>query len=259
MESDRPFLIVSDVHLGAVPPATERAFRAFLDHAAATASGLLINGDLFDLWIASRRFMLRQHVRVVAKIADVVDAGVPVYFVGGNHDAAEYGAEALQDDLGVTVLREPARLTLGGWNALVIHGDGVRDASDEYRKRHPILRSRAFRWLAQHTLPLDRIADWVDSTSATPRQVARHESGAGQGPTPAAPLIEAWARRALERTPEVDLVIAGHSHLPAVLETSPGRFYVNSGDWVCHMTYAALPPMKAAPPEIRSWEAQQRR
>jgi UDP-2,3-diacylglucosamine hydrolase len=257
VETDRPFLIVSDVHLGAVPPATERAFRSFLQHAAETASGLLINGDLFDVWIASRRFMLRQHVRVAAKIADVVDAGVPVYFVGGNHDAAEYGAEALRDDLGVTVLQEPARLTLGGWNALVIHGDGVRDGSSDYQKRHPILRSRAFRWLAQRALHLDRIAEWVASTSATPRQVAQHQSGAGQGPTPAAPLIEAWARSALERTPDVDLVVAGHSHRPALVEISPGRFYVNSGDWVFHMSYAVLPP-GIARPEIRRWQSRDR-
>src|SRR5690606_42068249 len=46
--TDRPFLIVSDTHLGAVPESTERAFRRFLEQEASGASGLLINGDLFD-------------------------------------------------------------------------------------------------------------------------------------------------------------------------------------------------------------------
>src|SRR5689334_5134244 len=83
----RPFFVVSDVHLGAVPATTERAFRAFLAHVATVASGLLINGDLFDVWLATRHFVVSHHVRVLAAVADVVEAGVPVYFVGGNHDA----------------------------------------------------------------------------------------------------------------------------------------------------------------------------
>src|SRR6185437_7250380 len=149
MKDDRPFLVVSDLHLGAVPAQTEHAFRDFLRFAATSASGLLINGDLFDVWLATRHFVVRDHVRVLAAIADVVDNGVPVYFVGGNHDALEFGGSMLRDDLGVTILEEPARLVLGSYRALVIHGDGVRAARLEYRKRHPILRSRIFRWLTQ--------------------------------------------------------------------------------------------------------------
>src|SRR5687767_6914809 len=100
MES-KPALVVSDLHLGAVPSETEREFRVFLSYASREASELLINGDLFDVWLATRHFVVRHHVRVLAAIGDVVDAGVPVSFVGGNHDALEYGGELLRDDLGV--------------------------------------------------------------------------------------------------------------------------------------------------------------
>ena len=41
MTTDKPFLVVSDLHLGAVPRETERAFRDFLRYAAAEAAGLL--------------------------------------------------------------------------------------------------------------------------------------------------------------------------------------------------------------------------
>src|SRR5215208_877171 len=197
----KPFLILSDVHLGAVPERTERLVRDFLDFAARSSSGLLINGDLFDVWIASRHFVVRRHVRVLAKLADVVDAGVPVYFVGGNHDALEWGGAMLHEDLGVTLLDEPARLVLAGRNALVVHGDGIRPGSMEYRKRHPLLRSRAFRWLSQRVLHLDRIADVVEATSGTPRLIARRQRGEGAGPTPEAALLEQWARSVLARSP----------------------------------------------------------
>src|SRR4028118_579595 len=101
MES-KPVYVVSDIHLGAVPAATERAFRRFLDHVAEDASELLINGDLFDFWFEYRSVILREHYRVLAKLADVVEAGVPVSFVGGNHDA--WAGSFLRDEVGVTLL-----------------------------------------------------------------------------------------------------------------------------------------------------------
>ena len=76
--------------------------------------------------------------------------------------------------------------------------------------------------------------------------------GESTGPKPSAAPIEAWARAALAAEPDLDLVLAGHSHLPAFVEVAPGRFYVNTGDWIEHMTYAVLPPGSGAP-ELRTW------
>ena len=93
----KPFLVVSDVHLGAVPASTEASFRRFLDYVRENASGLLINGDLFEFGVAYRSVIPSKHYRVLAKLADLVDAGVPVYFTGGNHDHVEWGGHALED------------------------------------------------------------------------------------------------------------------------------------------------------------------
>lgn len=248
----KPVLVVSDLHLGAVPVETEQAFRQFLRFVSAESTGLLINGDLFDVWIASRHFVVREHVRTLAAIADVVDAGVPVYFVGGNHDALEYGGAVLQDDLGVTILTEPAQVDLGSYRALVIHGDGVHANYTGYRKRHPILRSKVFRSVTQRVLHLDRIYDAVARWSTTKNIVERQRRGEGDGPKPYAALIETWARTALHENPNVDLVLAGHSHLPALVEVEPGRHYLNTGDWISHMTYGVL-PAAGGPPELRRW------
>jgi len=252
VSTDKPFLVVSDLHLGAVPLETERAFRGFLRYATTTASGLLINGDLFDVWIASKHFVVREHVRVLAALADVVEAGVPVYFVGGNHDALEFGGSMLRDDLGVTLLDEPARIVLGAYRTLVIHGDGVHAGESEYRKRHPILRSAAFRWTTQRVLHLDRIYDGIAKWSATREIVQRHLKGEDTGPKPYAPVLEEWATRALRESPDIDLVLAGHSHLPARVEVEPGRYYVNTGDWISHMTYALL-PADGGEPRLLRW------
>jgi UDP-2,3-diacylglucosamine hydrolase len=255
-ESGKPVLVVSDVHIGAVPPATERAFRAFLDFAAAHAAALVINGDLFDVWVPSRRFIQRAHARVIAALADAVERGLPVTFVGGNHDALEYTEAVLREDAGVRVLPDPARTRLGPFTALVAHGDGVRPVGRAYRKEHPVLRAllrnARVRSVAERLLPEDWVYDRVASWSRVPGIVARHARGEGTGPKRHAPRVEAWAREQLRRLQEVDLVLVGHSHLPAWIEVEPGRFYVNTGDWIEHWTYALLPASKA-PPEIRRW------
>lgn len=250
MDEAKPFFVVSDVHLGGVPREVERQFRDFLHHVARSASGLLINGDLFDVWLATRHFVVRHHVRVLAAIADVVDAGVPVYFVGGNHDALELGGAALRDDLGVTLLDEPARVRLGAWRALVVHGDGVQvqgSGYPTYRKRHPVLRSRAFRWAVQRVSHVDRIYDRIAAWSGTREFVGRHRRGEGTGQKPAAAPLEAWARDALAAEHDVDIVLAGHTHLPALLEVQPGRYYFNTGDWVFHLSYGILPADRSVP------------
>ncbi|HEX8849818.1 MAG TPA: UDP-2,3-diacylglucosamine diphosphatase [Gemmatimonadaceae bacterium] len=260
MASAKPFVVVSDVHLGGVPPEVEREFRGFLRWVGDSASGLLINGDLFDVWLATRHFVVRHHVRVLAAIADLVDAGLPVYFVGGNHDALELGGAALREDLGVVVLDEPARLTLGRWRALVVHGDGVESGAPvypAYRKRHPVLRSRAFRWAAQRMAHVDRIYDRIAAWSDTKDFVARHRRGEGTGPQHASAPLERWARGAIAAERDVDVVIAGHSHRPALVEVEPARWYVNSGDWVYHMSYALLPADRGTP-TLGSWTSGQR-
>jgi UDP-2,3-diacylglucosamine hydrolase len=244
--SPKPVYVVSDTHLGAVPAATERAFRGFLDHAQANAQSLLINGDLFDFWFEYRSVILREHYRVVAKLADVVDAGVPVTFVGGNHDA--WAGSFLRDEVGIRVVQGPLEMDLGGRRTLVAHGDGVGSGDIKYRMLKAVIRSRvsirAFR--ALHPDLGRRIAGVASSTE--------HKAGTGDIRSKnRAAFIQAWGRERLVEDPSLDLVLTGHAHVPVIDEVAPGRFYVNSGDWIRSYTYVVLPP-DGGPPELRTWD-----
>lgn len=243
--SQKPVYVVSDTHLGAVPRETERAFRGFLDHVAAQAQALLINGDLFDFWFEYRSVILREHYRTVAKLADVVDAGVKVWFVGGNHDA--WAGSFLRDEVGIELLNGPVELMLAGRRTLVAHGDGVGKGDFKYRAlkaviRHP-LSVGAFRFL--HPDWGRRIAGVASSTE--------HKAGNGDAAARGrAAFIRHWAHEQLRADPGLDLVLAGHAHLATVEEVEPGRFYVNSGDWLGDYEYVVLPP-GGGPPELRAW------
>ena len=256
MVSAKPFFVVSDIHLGAVPAETERAFREFLDYAARNAQGLLINGDLFDVWVPSSRFVLREYVRVLAKITELTEGAFPVYFLGGNHDASEYGGSVIREDTGVHLLPDPSRVQLAGFQILAAHGDGVGGVGGAYIKENRLLRRllsiRPLRAFAERVLPADWLFDRASRWSRVPRIVARHQRGEGTGPKPNAEKLEAWAVDQLDRSPDVDIVLAGHCHLPAWKEAAPRRYYVNTGDWIEHMTYAVLRP-DGGPPELRRW------
>ncbi len=242
----KPAIVVSDVHLGAVPRATERAFREFLDFAAGNASELVVNGDLFDFWFEYRTVVLREHYRVVARLADVVEAGLPVTFIGGNHDA--WTGDFLEEEVGIRVLRGPVETTVAGRKALVAHGDGLGKGDLKYRAlraviRHPV-SIRAFRALhPDFGMRMAMLASTTEHKADTGDAAARGR----------ARFIEEWAAEQLGGTTDVEMVLAGHAHVPSVSEVAPGRFYANSGDWIRHFTYLVVHPEPGTPPELRRW------
>jgi UDP-2,3-diacylglucosamine hydrolase len=242
--SEKPVYVVSDTHLGAVPRETERAFRGFLDHVATHAQSLLINGDLFDFWFEYRRVVLREHFRVVAKLADVVDAGVKVWFVGGNHDG--WAGSFLRDEVGIELLDGPVEMTLGGRRTLVAHGDGVGQGDFKYRAlkaviRHPV-STGAFRVLHPD------FGRWIAGRASR----TEHKAGSDARSGGRAAFIRNWAHEQLRADPTLDLVLAGHAHAALIDEVEPGRFYVNSGDWLGRFDYVVL-PADGGPPELREW------
>ncbi|MDQ3555947.1 MAG: UDP-2,3-diacylglucosamine diphosphatase [Gemmatimonadota bacterium] len=242
----KPYLVVSDIHLGAVPAATERAFRGFLGFAAETASGLLINGDLFDFWFEYRTVILREHFRVVARLAEVVESGLPVRFIGGNHDA--WAGDFLASDVGIEMLQGPVELEIEGRRTLVAHGDGVGAGDLGYRALRRVIRNRvtvaAFR--ALHPDVGGRMAKLASSTDEKIETETAETN-------PRAQVIRRWAEERLLARPDLDLVVAGHAHEAVVAEVAPARFYANPGDWLHGWSYLELPPA-GAPPVLRRWE-----
>jgi UDP-2,3-diacylglucosamine hydrolase len=236
----KPFLIVSDIHLGAVPRSTERSFRDFLAHVRENASGLLVNGDLFDFWFEYRTVVAREHFRVLASLAELVESGLPVSFVGGNHDA--WGGSFLRDEVGMKVIDGPVEMDLGGRRALVAHGDGLGKGDLGYRALRTLIRSRltvhAFRML--HPDWGSRIADVVSSTGGKTGDAYAADRGRGE-------FLRRWAAEQLREKPEIELVVAGHCHVPTVEEVFPGRVYANAGDCLNHFSYLELPAGGGAP------------
>lgn len=235
--------IASDIHLGAVPSETERDFLRFLEHVGANAVQLLLPGDLFDFWFEWGRLIEGKHFRVLAALADLVDSGIPVTMVGGNHDA--WGGRFLQQEVGIVYGVGPRRIRLGGRQTLVAHGDGLGAGDLKYRMLKAFIRSRlaiaGFRVL--HPELGLRLAQRVSTTTEKTVDDPRDKGRAQQ--------IQAWALEVLEAEPELDLVVCGHSHLPVLLEVGSGRWYMNAGDWVRNRSYAVV--AEGSAPQLLEW------
>ena len=249
--STAPVHLTSDVHLGAIPPENERAFLAWLEGAGAEASTVVLNGDLFDYWFEYRTAIPQGYTRALGVLAAVVDAGVTVHLMGGNHDW--WGGRFLEEEIGLLFHRAPVDLDLSGRRVHLAHGDGLGPGDRRYKALRSVLRSRPFRWAYRWLHPDvgSRVANRASSTEAR-KSKAERLGGPTEGQIQRSRVLERWARETLEARPELDLVVLGHTHIPTLQEPMAGRFYLNCGDWVLHRTFAVLD--EGEPPLLLSWQ-----
>ena len=233
-----PAYIISDSHLGFAHEGVERSLIRFIKHLHGRAGSLVINGDLFEFWFEWRHVMPRRAFRVLAALADLKDSGVPILMVAGNHDC--WGGELLRRDVGIDYQLEAWEGSLGGWQARVEHGDGLRDREDrKYRALRSVLRNplaiRAFRWIHP---------DWgsalANRSSHTSRTYQARDGGAG---------LRDIASKRLSADPKLELLVFGHTHVPDLRRFGRG-VYANAGSWLDQPTFLRVTPQRI---ELQRW------
>jgi UDP-2,3-diacylglucosamine hydrolase len=134
---------VSDIHLGAgdakQAKRTEQAFCRWLDAIAKDATCIYLMGDIFDFWFEYRRVVPQGFVRVLDRLAQLLDRGVKVVFYAGNHDMWCY--DHLEKECGIEVVRAPRVEVVNGAKLHLAHGDNMNIHGDPMLK----LMNRAFR------------------------------------------------------------------------------------------------------------------
>lgn len=237
-------VIVSDAHLGAAPPETERALEDFLEAVPGLGDALLVNGDLFDFWFAYRHAIPRRGAKVLSLLG-VLARRLPVVMTGGNHD--RWGDSFWQQELGIRFSPGEIRFDAGGGPVLALHGDGVAEADWRARLMHRITRHPFT--IAAYRLIHPDLATWmVDRMSGVLANHTRDPAVLDR----AAERQRQWAQARLREVPEVGLLVMGHTHRPALVEVSPGRRYLNPGAWMDGLRYAVA---DAGGVELRQFRA----
>lgn len=107
--SDKKIFFASDQHLGAPTAALslprELKFLHWLNQIEPEAGALILLGDLFDFWFEYKTVVPKGFVRILGKLAQLRDQGLPIYFFVGNHDL--WMDDYFQTELGIPVFHEP--------------------------------------------------------------------------------------------------------------------------------------------------------
>jgi UDP-2,3-diacylglucosamine hydrolase len=231
---------VSDAHLGiSIRGHDDRQQRlfSFFDSITESAESLYIVGDLFDFWIEYRYAIRPDYYSVVARLGRLVESGVEIHYLAGNHDFAL--GPFLRDRVGVHVHQEHLETIIQGKKVHLYHGDGLVKKDVGYRILKRILRNpvnqRLYKLLHPDIgVPLGTffsgnsrkmLANWL--TEEKLEEYRQH------------------ARRLLETS---DIVIFGHTHKPEIRKYGD-KTYVNTGEWIRKYTFA-----KMEKGEIQLWE-----
>lgn len=136
-------LFIADIHLSCEQPTITAGFLRFLREIAPAATALYILGDLFDSWIGDDDDNpLNQ--QIASAIAQLVDSGVPCYFIHGNRDFLL--GERFARRCGMTLLPECCELELYGRRVLIMHGDTLCTDDTSYQAYRAKVHQR---WLQQ--------------------------------------------------------------------------------------------------------------
>ncbi len=226
-------IVVADAHLGQVPAAVGAAFHAFLDEIPRPGDHLVLMGDLFDFWFEYPSVIPRKHFATAAKLQEVRRRGIPITFVGGNHD--RWGGSFFTQDLGIEFFGGEAELDLGGRHAFIAHGDGLTEQHWSGKVMHRFTRHPAT--VAVFKLLHPTIGFWIADL------FSRHLADNTKDPAVldrAAAAQREWAAAFLQQRPDVDLVIMAHTHRPVLDRQPDGRTYLNPGAFLDGGRYALL-------------------
>ena len=87
---DKKIYFASDQHFGAptveASKKREKKFLHWLESIENDTAALFLLGDLFDFWFEYQKVVPKGFVRILGKLANFVDRGIPVHFFVGNHD-----------------------------------------------------------------------------------------------------------------------------------------------------------------------------
>ncbi|MCW5589534.1 MAG: UDP-2,3-diacylglucosamine diphosphatase [Legionellales bacterium] len=193
---------ISDLHLDESRPEITELFLHFLTHRLLDADALYILGDLFEVWIGDDEQTSLQ--QVIAKALKKLT--IPVFFIHGNRDflmGKRYAKQA-----GLTLLPDPACVTIYGKKILLMHGDLLCTNDIAYQRFRRKVRNPLIQWFFLRTSLRYRL------------KIAKHyrEGSKAHTATKTLEIMDVTPQTVIDylQRYQVTLLIHGHTHRPAI-------------------------------------------
>jgi UDP-2,3-diacylglucosamine hydrolase len=226
----------SDFHLG-VPNlesshAREKKICRWLESIRHDAAEIFLVGDIFDFWYEYYYTVPKGTVRLLGKIAEITDSGIPVHFFTGNHDL--WMKDYFTQELNVQVHHAPITREFGGKKFYIGHGDGLGPGDNWYKILRAIFASKTCQWLFSRIHP--NLAFYIARRSSKRSRVITGDSDE-QFLGNENEWLFLYCRDYLKKE-NIDFFLFGHRHLPLDLDVDGKARYINLGEWFNYCTYA---------------------
>lgn len=227
----------SDFHLGvdALESSAEREKRIvnWLEMIREDAEAIYLLGDLFDYWFEYGQAVPKGFTRILGKLAELTDSGIPIYAFTGNHDMWMFGY--FEKELNIPVYRAPIEREIHGKSFIIGHGDGLGPGDHGYKFIKKVFASPVSQWLFARIHPNSGIR-LMKFFSGQSRDMTNVPEWLGEEKE----WLVQYCRSVLKKE-HVDYFVFGHRHLPIELQLNNGKSkYINLGDWLTHYTYGVF-------------------
>ena len=243
MENNNKIYFASDLHLGTPnyqsSLAREKVFIQWLNQIQDSCEELFLVGDIFDFWFDYAEVIPKNYVRVLGKLAEFTDAGIPVHYFKGNHDMWLNGY--FENELGFIVHDDNYVFEKKGVKFLVGHGDGKGPQDYKYKLLKKIFRNPIckflFKWI--HPDIGIGIANYFSR---------RSRYGGGETKEVFLGADKEWLIQYINKkksTVNANYYIFGHRHLALQHKIDEHATYINLGDWLHYRSYAVFDGQEA--------------
>ena len=198
------------------------------------AKAIYLLGDIFDFWFEYKKVVPKGFVRLLGKLADLIDKGIDIHYVVGNHDM--WMNDYLEQEIGLKlhfqefIINEDNKLIFLG------HGDGLGKGDYTYKLLKVIFSSNICKWMFSRLHPNFGISlgqAWSNKSKKRQEKLVNEDKE----------ILAGYCKEQQKNNP-VDYYVFGHRHIPIDVKIDERCRYINLGDWIHHNTYAVYSDQK---------------
>lgn len=237
LQPGKKIYFASDCHFG-VPDyesslKREKLFVQWLDDIKSDAAEIYLLGDIFDFWFEYKTVVPRGYTRLLGKLAEISDFGIPIYYFKGNHDMWMFNY--FEEELKITMHRDPLIKEINGKRFYLAHGDGLGPGDHGYKFIKKVFSNKICQWLFARLHPNFSIglALYFSRKSRNSRGEEDHYF---HGEDSLKERLVVYAKEISEKQ-KIDYFIFGHRHYPLCVKLNEKSTYYNIGDWITHFSY----------------------
>ncbi len=236
--SDKKIYFASDFHLGVPTPeislAREKRICRWLDSIKMDAQEIYLVGDIFDFWYEHKYTIPKGTTRLLGKIAELTDSGIPIHFFVGNHDL--WMKDYFEKELNVSVHHEPITKVYNNKTFYIGHGDGLGPGDNWYKILRWIFANKTCQWLFSRLHP--NLSFYIAKRSSKRSRISTGDSDEKFLGNENEWLF-LYSRDYLKQY-KIDYFIFGHRHLPLDIDIDGKARYINLGEWINYNTFAVF-------------------